>query len=36
MFDRNIMTCEIYDDTEFNEVYTFINTNDDEHYGYFM
>ena len=29
------MTCEIYDDTVFNEVYTFINTNDDEYYGFY-
>ena len=35
MFDRNIMTCELYDDTVFNEVYTFINKNDDEHYGFY-
>ena len=35
MFDRNIMTCELYDDTVFDEVYTFINTNDDEHYGFY-
>ena len=35
MFNSNIITREMYDGLDFNNVYTFINKNDDEHYGYY-
>lgn len=35
MFNSNIITREMYDELDFNNVYTFINKNDDEHYGYY-
>lgn len=35
MFDNNIITYEMYDELEFSNVYTFINKNDDEHYGFY-
>ena len=35
MFNSNIITCEMYDELQFNDVYTFINANDDEHYGFY-
>ena len=35
MFNSNIITREMHDFTEFNDIYTFINKNDDEHYGFY-
>lgn len=35
MFDSNIITYEMHDLTEFNDIYTFINKNDDEYYGFY-
>ena len=35
MFNSNIITYEMCDELEFSDVYTFINKNDDEHYGYY-
>ena len=35
MFDNDIITYEMYDELEFSNVYTFINKNDDKHYGFY-
>ena len=35
MFNSNIITYEICNELEFSDVYTFINKNDDEHYGFY-
>lgn len=35
MFNSNIITYEMCDELEFSDVYTFINKNDDEHYGFY-
>ena len=35
MFSNDIITYEMYDELEFSNVYTFINKNDDKHYGFY-
>lgn len=35
MFSNDIITYEMYDELEFSDVYTFINKNDDEYYGFY-